>query len=300
MQAFRAVSDTLNFRAAARRLGIAQPALSAQIKLLEQRMGRQLIARTTRKVTLTAAGRRFRRRADVLLQAADELVRETRATEGDGPQGHVAVWYGTQALFTVLPDLLRRVRATAPRLEFALTDATAEQMVGALRDEKADIAFLHPPIDERGLELAWLLEESFVAVIPSRHPLARRRVLRLADLAGAPLIFWERSEGPALYDQFTRSCAAAGFRPQVAERCIWPLATIGLAAAGLGIGFVAESLQALARPGVVFRRVQGLPLKLQLAAARRHRDQSQGTACFWQLILAAAGVQPTGKPDSFL
>jgi DNA-binding transcriptional LysR family regulator len=284
VQAFRAVAETLNFRGAARRLGVAQPALSAQIRLLEARLGQRLFERSTRRVSLTDAGRRFARRADVLLRAAEDLVEDVSSPYDQGPEGRLAIWYGTQALFTVLPGLLRTLRAEAPRVEFRLTDSHAEPMVAALREERADIAFLHPPVDERGLELCPMLSEPFVAVLHREHPLARRRELRMRDLRDEPLIFWERPEGPALHDEFVAGCAREGFRPRFAEHCILPLAKVGLAAAGLGIGFVAESLAQLKRPEVVFRPVRDMPMRLRLAAARRASHRSAAIECLWELV----------------
>ena len=289
VRVFRAVADTLNFRESARRLGVTQPALSAQVRLLEARLGVTLFTRSTRRVSLTDAGRRFRPKADVLLAAADDLVNAAKPPVGAGPRGSLAIWYGTQALYTVLPRLARRLHAEAPEVKFQLTDASTEQMVAALRDERADIAFLHPPVDQRGIELRPLLAERFVAVLPRGHRLARRRGrLRLADLDGERIVFWSREDGPALYDAFHRACASAGARPVIAQCCVWPLATVGLAAAGLGIGFVAASLRALARPGVVFRDVDGLDLKLELAIARRVRDRSEATEFFWRLAAEEA------------
>lgn len=292
VRAFRAVAETLSFREAARRLGVAQPALSAQVRLLEARLGVELFNRSTRRVSLTDAGRRFRSKADALLAAAEDLVKAARPNATTGPRGLLAIWYGTQALYTVLPGLAKRLHEEAPNIKFQLTDASTEQMVVALRDERADIAFLHPPVDQRGIEVRPLIAERFLAVLPRDHPLAQTHAkLKAADFDGQNIIFWPREEGPALYDAFHRAWGSVTAQPNIVQCCVWPLATVGLAAAGLGIGFVPASLSGLARPEVVFRELEGLEMKLELAIARRARDRSAATEFLWEI--AESLVLPT-------
>ena len=285
VSAFAVLSETLNFRESARRLGITQPALSMQIKLLEQRLGQKLFVRSTRRVVLTAAGRRMRRQAETLLRAGDDLVDSLRAKRSSGPVGKLVIWYGTQAMFTVLPDLLRDLHIEAPGIEFELVDATTEQIGKALKDDRADIGFLHPPIERRGLESRVLLRESFCLALPAGHRLARRRrALNFAALAEETILLHDRTDGPMLYDDIMGGFSKVGVTPRLGPRSCQPQNTLGLVAAGIGIGFVCASMRAMNLPGVTFRDLVGFDSQLGLAVARRAGDDAEPVAWFWNRI----------------
>jgi DNA-binding transcriptional LysR family regulator len=281
--AFATVAKTLSFREAARQLGIAQSAVSVQIRLMEARLGVQLFERTTRQVQLTATGRHLLARAERAMQAAEDFI-DGRLL-GRGPSGRLSIWYGTQAMFTVLPELLSRLHHEAPDIEFDLVDATTEQMVRALREERADVAFLHPPVERKGLRIHALLSESFVAVLPRKHKLARGKgPLHFSDLNGESLILHARVDGPRLYDSLQDALRRSRSVPVYGPVACQPQNTIGLAAAGVGIGFVCESMKGLARPEVVFRSIAGWDARLELALASRERHRSEAVDWFWNMV----------------
>lgn len=233
---------------------------------------------------MTAAGRRFRRRAETLLVAGRDLMAELDQPR-PGPAGRLSIWYGTQAMFTVLPPLLSQLHAEAPNIEFELVDATTEQMVKALADQRADIAFLHPPVERRGLELRPLLAEPFCAVLPAGHALAKSGgPVHLRDLENETVLLHSRQDGPALYDEFMAAFARVKVVPRLGPPVCQPLNVIGVVAAGIGIGFVADSMRQLARREVVFRELKGCASKLELAAAKKNRDASEPVMWLWRAL----------------
>ncbi|GAB3012091.1 LysR family transcriptional regulator [Streptomyces pseudoechinosporeus] len=177
---FVAVAETLHFSQAAERLGITQPPLSRAIAHLERRVGAPLLERTTRKVTLTAAGEVFLAECRTILAAMDTAVRKARkaaeqrvsiaARPGSGPG--------------VLPALLA---AGADGADGVLTDVVfTYDEIGALQDGTADVALMCQTVATPGLEMIELGPEEPVVLLPAGHPLAERPFLTLTEVEALP------------------------------------------------------------------------------------------------------------------
>ena len=265
---FVTVAEELHFGRAAERLQMTQPALSKQIAGLEKELDVQLLARTKRTVQLTAAGQVLFDQARRLLAQVDETVQLVKRT-ANGEEGALAIGFTATATSTVLPGLMRRFRDRCPNVELTMQELCTEAQVSALNEHKIDLAFLHPPIDERGLKLYPILEENFVAVLPKGHPLLKYKSLPLRVFAGEPLIIHPRQEGPVLYDGFIQLCHQFGFQPNIVKETISMQTRVCLAAAGIGITFVSESAQSAVGNEVICRPLADCPMKLQFAAAWR-------------------------------
>jgi DNA-binding transcriptional LysR family regulator len=180
---FVAVAEHLHFRRAAEAIPIAQPALSRQIRALERDLGVALFERDRRTTALTPAGRQLLEDARPLLAGADAARRRVqRAARGSdrlvlGFRAGITVTAATRAFAQVRPD----VTVDVVRMEW-------DDQEELLRDGRVDVGVVRPPIDERGLRLLPLFSEDQLAVLPATHPLARRRSLRRADLAGERLL----------------------------------------------------------------------------------------------------------------
>jgi DNA-binding transcriptional LysR family regulator len=134
---------------------------------------------------------------------------------------------------------------------------------------KIDVAFLHPPIDDRSLKLYPLLEENFMVVLPKQHPLQRHEQIPIAALAGESFIIHPRQEGPVLYDGFIQTCQQLGFQPQIVKEAMSLQTRVCLVAVGMGITFVSESVYPLVGTEVVCRPLANCPIRLKFAAAWR-------------------------------
>ncbi|MEO0826239.1 MAG: LysR family transcriptional regulator [Cyanobacteria bacterium J06635_15] len=268
---FVTVAKELHFGRAADRLQITQPALSKQIASLEKMLGVQLLFRTKRTVELTHAGQTFLQQAHQLLLQKETAIQLTRRT-GCGDIGHLAIGFTETAAQTVLPPLLRNFLQCYPKVEIDLIELATEAQVTALNQDTIDLAFLHPPIDQRGLQVRLILEESFVAVLPPQHPLGCYETLPLEAFAHEPLMIHPRQEGPALYDGFLQVCQMAGFQPQIVKESISLQTRLCLVAAGMGITFVSEHSQFQVGGNVICRPLENCPISLEFGAAWRQRS----------------------------
>ncbi|MCP2256649.1 DNA-binding transcriptional regulator, LysR family [Streptoalloteichus tenebrarius] len=201
---FLAVATELHFTRAAERLGIAQPALSKAIRVLERRLGVRLLDRDSHRVALTEAGEVLLHEGRHALDAVTAAVRRTRRAGQDEPRLVLVMKPGGDR--GLLPDILAAYDAEPgmPPVEVVVTNAP--DRADRLRDGRADLALLHRPRDDlRGLDAEELAVEQQVAVMPRHHRLASRRSLRMADLRGEPLPRWvgtesEDATGPEVTD----------------------------------------------------------------------------------------------------
>ncbi|ESA35986.1 family transcriptional regulator [Leptolyngbya sp. Heron Island J] len=269
---FVAVAQTLHFGRAAERLGITQPVLSDQIRRLETLLGVQLLYRTKRVVQLTEPGRIFL--ADVLqvLAQTDTAIATVRRA-AQGKFGKLVIGYTGPALYTVLPEIVRTFRDRNPNVELTLQENCTPQQEAALLADEIQVGFLHPPIDAP-VKLQTVLQEPLIVALPENHPLAARSTLSINDLAYESFILFPRTVGPHLYGQILSLCTQAGFTPKVVQEVTPQPTMVGLVAAGIGIAFVATSMQKISRPGVVYRKLQEETPILQLAMAWKDDQKS--------------------------
>jgi len=249
---FLAVAETLHFGKAAAQLGMAQPPLSQQIKILESLVGHRLFDRTTRGVRLTVVGQYLLERARNILDRVDQDVEMARRL-GRGQEGVLSVGFSGSVMFTRLPFVIERYRRLYPKVELRLQElATAEQMC-ALQQGVLDLGFLRDAEPDSAIRIEPLLSERFVAILPKQHPLARCASLRPGDLRNEPFVFYARKMGPRAFDRMIACCEADGFRPRIVQDTPqWPTA-VRLIAAGLGVSIVPACVSILAMPNVVYK-----------------------------------------------
>jgi DNA-binding transcriptional LysR family regulator len=180
---FVAVAEELHFGRAARRLHVAQPALSRQVRALEGQLGVPVLRRDRRGTALTPAGERLLDEARLVLAATDALVRRVREAATEAPVLTVGFMPGITVTAAV-----RALRAEHPGLEVRLLRTTWDDQVQVLRDGRADVGVVRLPIDSRGLRVVPLFEEPRVVVLPVGHPLAAKRSVSVADLAAEHLL----------------------------------------------------------------------------------------------------------------
>lgn len=255
LQYFLAVAEEQNFSQAARRLQIAQPSLSQQIRRLEAELETELFDRTSRPVRLTNAG-------ELLLSDARSLVHEMEATArevrraGRGEVGRLRIGYSYGGLYDLVLALLRRLRSAWPEINMVIHQLPERDQVPALRTRRVDVVLgritepttadliVHPLRDER-----------LIAILPSCHPLASNRTVKLAELAEERFVMFPRRLEPVVFDNYIQACVSAGFTLRL-EHEVSDAQTQALAiAAGLGVGLSGEQL-ALRFPELVYLPVE--------------------------------------------
>lgn len=260
------LAEELNFRRAAVRLEIAQPALSQQISRLETELDVRLFERNRRHVLLTDAGQAFLEKARLTLAAAAEAVRAAQQA-GRGEIGRLSIGFVTSALYGVFPDIVRAFRQRYPHVHIEMREMPVSQQTTLLRGGSIDAGILRTPVAESGLVIQTILDERWVAAMPAANPAARHQVVELGVLAREPFILFPRSLAPTLYDQVLAMCHRAGFSPNIVIEAQMQ-AIVSLVAAGMGVALVPESLRNLRRKGLVYRPLKQLET-VSLAVAWR-------------------------------
>ncbi|MEV5748176.1 LysR substrate-binding domain-containing protein [Actinoallomurus sp. NPDC052308] len=251
---FVAVAEELHFGRAADRLHIVQPTVSQQVRRLEREFGLDLFDRTTRNVTLTAAGRAFLPHARAILGAefaATEAMAALREEQESTLRLGTTVGLGSR-----LDALLTALTERAPRLMVELVSAASAARLQRVRDGDLDAAFIRGPDHGPGLELLPLWSDDLVAALPARHPLAAEKEVALADLADLPLRIVPREANPHLVDTVVGACRAAGFEPIMGPAFTTDQDTLAAIASGRPSWTVYYAAQAEIQPAprVSFRR----------------------------------------------
>ncbi len=239
LEYFVAVTEEANFTRAAARLHVAQPGVSAQIRQLEAELGQALLDRSARTVRLTAAGSAALPYARAALAAVanvrlviDELAGLIR--------GHVAVGMVTSVSFD-LPKLLAEFHQDHPAVEITLSEDNSDVLLEGLRAGRLDVALIgssasHPG----GIATQVIADQSLVAAVAHSHPLAAQTSITVAVLADQALI--SLPIGTGLRSRLDNACATAGVRPRIAFEASDPRILAQLAARGLGVAVLPESV----------------------------------------------------------
>ena len=170
---FLAVADARNFTRAAELLHVAQPALSRQVRLLEEELGVELVRRTTHSFELTDAGALLVERGSALVESAEALRRTMRGF-GSGEYGRVEIAYGTSAGYDTAPRLLRAIGDRLPDVEVVSRVLSTEAIVAGLEDRSLDVGVVRCPPVVDGLESRLLRREPQGVLVRGDHPLAAR------------------------------------------------------------------------------------------------------------------------------
>jgi DNA-binding transcriptional LysR family regulator len=255
---FVAVAEELNFTRAAERLHIAQQALSTAIRQLEERVGAQLLERTTRKVELTPAGIALLESARPLLAGAEQAVAAAQQAAGRRP----ALTVGFTAALThdLMGEALKRFGERRPDVSLLIRFGDLLDPTGGLRAGEADAALVYGPFDTSGLELSYLWSDPIVACMAADHPLAEKDELTIEELVEQPTFDFPTPD--RRWRDFWRLAEYRGGRPpRIAAQYHTLDALLSALRAGLGVHIVSLPLVESAGPdsGLEWRPVPGLP-----------------------------------------
>ncbi len=295
LRAMRAVSECGSITAAATAMGYSQPAISQQLKRLEQRLGMPVVERVGRGVRLTEAGRVLARHAVTVTTALDAAAGELAELQGLRA-GRVRVAAFPSASATLVPQLLARMAARHPEIGITYVEAEPPEAVAAVRDDRVDVAitFSYPgdrddphPGSAHGLRHVALCTDEMLLVLPSGHRGALAKQVNLADLAQENWI----GGCPRCRGHLLQLCDQSGFVPRICYETDNVTAVLGLVSAGIGVAMLPQMAlgpalgSASAHPGV----------EIRTTAARDHRTVHAVTAVGGERMpaLAAALAQLT-------
>jgi len=261
LQAFRAVAELGSFRKAAEAVHISQPAFSRRIDKLEDALGVRLLERTTRRVSLTTVGRDFARKVQALLDDLDGTLIAMRGVAATR-MGQVTIACVPSTVYYYVSQVVQRFRGEYPRVRVKVVDAGANEVLGAVVRGEADFGLNFIGGEEPDIHFRPLHEERFVLACRRDHPLARRRRVAWADLAGHDFVDVAQSSGNRLLiDQALSGLAA---RPVSVCEAQHVTTLLGLVEAGLGVAAV----PALAMPGADHPMLAGVPLDTPVVTRR--------------------------------
>jgi DNA-binding transcriptional LysR family regulator len=254
---FVAVAEELHFRRAAKRLHLAQPALSQQVRKLELELGVELLHRDKRSVALTTAGSAFLTEARRLLRQADEAARVAQGAR-DGVLGNLRVGHLPDTLPSMLLRVFARFAASHPGVNVSPETVAARRAIEDVRAGRLDVAVLALPAPVEGLEVTPLDVEGTIAAIADRHPLSGRALVPIERLENEQLLLLPRSANPAFFDGVTATCRSAGIAPTLIETAETHVMHALLSvAAGLGIALLPSSAaERYGAHGVTFRPLE--------------------------------------------
>lgn len=296
LRSFIAVAEDLSFTQAAARVHVAQPALSVQVRQLEEEIGVTLFDRSRRAIRLTDAGVVLLAEARRLLAGLEQGVDLVRRT-GTGAVGRLTIGFVPSASNGALPPMLRRFGTSHPDVALDLREMAPDALVRELHEHRIDLALLYLPFADTSLATAVVARESFVVALPEDHPLAARARIDVARLRDEPFVLPARHGMPGLRAQVLDICREAGFTPGAVQDDVWLVQTIvGLVAAGIGVALIPASAQAQQRRGVSYRPLRHRTAHAaELAAVWRVDDTSAVLRAFLAQVPSPHGADGTRR-----
>ena len=262
LRSFVVLAEQLHFGKSANLLHISQPALSKQIKGLEEKIGGPLLVRNRRDVSLTAAGtlfyeeaRRIVRDLDSLLDAAQSAVK--------GEAGRLRIAVGIATVHSLVPPALRTFRKAHPRVDIQVGDMSTPRQIDALLAGEVDLGFLRLPVNRTQLIAKKVLKERLTIAASTNF----RLPLTLKGISEQPFIMISRDVSTTYYDHCIRLCDSAGFSPRVVQEAKDMFTLLNLVRAGIGVALVPRSAKQMRVSGVKLGYIQNREAEWDIGVA---------------------------------
>jgi len=294
IRAFLAVADALQFRVAAERLHITQPALSRIIKALEEAVGASLLTRTTRSVQLTSAGRVFAEHCQLALAHLDQAVTFARRAEA-GNIGHLRIAYMDFAINGALPSIIEAFSKKFPLISIDLVHMPSTMQKDAILNSTIDVGFMIGPFSAQNVKSTPFGREKMVVLLPVGHPLTKKTTLRLNQLAREPFVLGTHQSWEAFRNHFFAMCHRSGFSPTIAQEASTSDGIFGLVAANTGISIYPECVRNIHRSGLAIRPLGDQSTSLEMVACWRGDAQNPSTEAFVGELSVLIGTRERGR-----
>jgi DNA-binding transcriptional LysR family regulator len=294
---FMAIGEEQHYGRAARRLRVAQPALSRQIQDLEEELGFKLFDRLPRGVKLSSAGNLFlgdvRRILQEITEASLRAGRVARGSSGTLSVGFTenSCWRG------VVPESFRRFRERQPDAELRLRPSASVEQIEAIRSGRLDAGFVNfMPKSDPELDQLLVAIQHVELAAPKGHPLTRLKKIRLRDLTDVPFVWFPRWPSPAFYDRMMHECYRGGLKsPRIVQEGLNEATILSLVSSGLGVGWVLGTARWRCPETVVVLPVVDLNMPLTLALAWRRDNASPLLASFIRDVRRLPDVRAANK-----
>jgi len=290
VRAFVSVAHLKSFTRAAALLHVSQPALTVQIRKLEESLGIRLLDRNSRTVDITRVGRELLPVFQRVLHELDSVIMDTKAL---ATQQHGVVRIAALPSFAagLLPAIISRFRRSNPRMSFVVRDVIASRVNASVRSEEVDIGITGGELADPDLDILHLTHDQMHVVFPSQHPLERKRRITLEDLAELPLVLMD--SGTSVRAIVDRAFVAAGRLPIPACEAIYMMTAVGMVKAGLGVAVLpASAKEVRAEPSLKSREIDDAAFARPIAVIKkRNRTLPPAAQLFVEQILIAMESQ---------
>lgn len=260
LRVFRSVCDHLSFRRAAEELHLSQPAVTQQIKALEDELSTRLLDRTGGRVVLTPAGRLLKKRATEVAELI-ALTQEELASLSGEHSGLLRAGASTSIAQYVLPRMLGCFQREHPRVKLQIRSGNTEQVVEWLIDGQITIGLIEGPALRKDVRVEPFMEDELVLLYPANHQWKDRDLLEMSDLKGASFLLRERGSGSRRVLEAALKKAGLNMNDlDIVMELDSSEAIISSVESGLGIGFVTRAaiLPRLPLGKIATARIKGL------------------------------------------
>jgi LysR family transcriptional regulator, benzoate and cis,cis-muconate-responsive activator of ben and cat genes len=282
-----------NVSKAALKLHVSQPALSRQIRDLEDEIGVALFERTAKSVSLTEPGRVFFKEAREVLLHADDAVKKARAM-AKADEGELHVGYSPTPVARMLPKVLRACQRAMPKVHIKLHDLANHENIARLRDGRLQLAFVVRPPKAgvlHGLRYEELMRQQICLALPLQHPFARRRTVSLADAAGEPFIGLTREDYPDYHDFLSLIFGPIKRKLRIVEEYESMAGIVSSLEAGTGVAIVSEAFGYSFGNRVKLLRLTPEPKPISIGIVACKGRLSPVAEKFWQCAKEAVAVK---------
>ena len=283
LRSFLVLSEQLHFGRAAKLLHLSQPALTKQIRRLEEGLRGQLFERSKHGTRLSAFGQEVLDPARTTVRSFDQLVEQGQKA-AVGKMGRLRIGFGFHT-FEIVPRLIVRFRRGAPDVQVTLRDMSSAEQVAALESSQLDLGFARLPLP-RGLETLPVVEDRLVLVSSAQH--FPSKSISLEDCRMEPFVTISKARSPGFYQHMILLCAKHGFHPRIVQEVTEFTTALALVRSGLGLTIMPQSFWTSRFAGI---RLHPLPEKAaawSVGAAWRRGDANPALHRFIDLVRASS------------
>ena len=290
---FCAVAEEVNFGRAAKRIHVAQPALTRQVHALERELGFALFERLPRGVRLTAAGTSFLSDAKKILTDVERMTDRARSVDR-GDCGTVRVGCSDTAGWEgIMPATFKRFRASYPNVDLQIFQMVSREQLRALHEFEIDAGFIYGvPKTDSELETLVVGGCDVVLALPAEHPLSDQPEIKLRDLRNESFVWPKPHINPVYHDLLVAACSAGGLTPRVVQEVGDDSIGLSLIATGDVIGFVNTTTYARCPQRVALRKVADLSVPFNLEFAWRKENKSPALRALVGTVTSLAESRP--------
>jgi DNA-binding transcriptional LysR family regulator len=237
LETFLEVARHYSFSRAAEKRFRTQPAISSQIRALEEEVGAKLFDRSGGKVALTSAGKVFQQYAEEALQARRTVLNAVREMERV-PRGEIVVAANEGTCLHILPEVFSEFKTQYPSVSVSIQRSESNKILESVIDNSVDFGVVSLPVDDVRMTIVPIHKDELVAIVPSSHPLSKAKAASVAEIAKFPLLVPKIGR---TRDAIENMFHERRLRPQISMELDSSELLKRFAAAGVGVGFIARS-----------------------------------------------------------